>query len=244
MPLSPRSHSAWNTSQSRPSSDRCSTADRGGLGTALLLYIIVGSGIAAETLGTDPGTRLLAQAIVVGLGLGALIVLFQNVSGSHFNPSVTLGLWRIGALTGDEAARYVAVQLAGAVVGVLVANLSASRAIITFSHNARDGIGPIVPEGIATFVLVLVVLALGRIGRRNTVPMAVGAWVTAIVFATPSTGFANPAVTIARVFTDSYTGIAPSSVIGFLAAQLLAGITAAPVAFFSIPIRSRFRPRP
>lgn len=206
-----------------------------GLGSALLLYIIVGSGIAAENLGTDPGTRLLAHAIVVGLGLGALIVLFQNVSGSHFNPSVTLGLWRSGALTGDEAARYVAVQLAGAVVGVLVANLSASRAVVTISHNARDGIGPIVSEGIATFVLVLVVLALGRTGRHNTVPVAVGAWVMAIILATPSTGFANPAATIARAFTDSYTGIAPSSVVGFLAAQLLAGIAAAPVAHVLFP---------
>lgn len=201
-----------------------------GLGTALLLYVIVGSGIAAETLSTDPGVQLFAHALAVGLGLGVLIAMFQTVSGSHFNPSVTLAFWRTGVVTGGEAARYVAVQVVGAIVGVVAANLSFDLDIISISSTARDGMGLVIAEAIATFVLVLVILALVRTGRDGLVPAAVGAWVASVVFATSSTGFANPAVTIARMFTDTYTGIAPASVVPFLTAQLVAGLLAAAVA--------------
>jgi glycerol uptake facilitator-like aquaporin len=201
-----------------------------GLGTALLLYVIVGSGIAAETLSTDPGAQLFAHAIAVGLGLGALITVFQTVSGSHFNPSVTLGFWRTGAMPGAEAARYAAAQVLGAIVGVAAANLSFDRTLVSLSTTARSGVGRVVAEAVATFVLVLLILVLVRNGRGGLVPAAVGAWVASAVFATSSTGFANPAVTFARMLTDSYTGIAPASVAAFVAAQIAAGLLAAPVA--------------
>lgn len=203
-----------------------------GLGTALLLYVIVGSGIAAETLSSDPGIQLIAHALVVGLGLGALIAMLQTVSGSHFNPAVTVGFWRTKAMSGVEAIRYITAQVTGAVLGVVAANLSFEQAVISISTTARDDVGLIAAEGIATFVLVLLILALVRTGRSALVPAAVGAWVASVIFATSSTGFANPAVTIGRMFTDSYTGIAPASVVAFLVAQLAAGIIAALVAVF------------
>lgn len=207
-----------------------------GIGTALLLYVIVGSGIAAETLGIDPGAQLLAHAVVVGLGLGALIALFQTVSGAHFNPSVTLAFSRTGVLSGVEAIRYVLAQLAGAVVGVIVANLTFDLAAVSVSETAREGPGLVAAEAIATFVLVLLILALVRTGREGAVPVAVGAWIAAAVFATSSTGFANPAVTFAGMFTDTYTGISPASVAPFLAAQVIAGLAAAGAAILLFPL--------
>lgn len=209
------------------------------IGTALLLYIVVGSGIAAESLSSDQAIRLFAHSVAVGLGLGAIIATFQTVSGAHFNPSVTLALWRTGDIAGDGALRYVGSQLVGAVVGVAAANLSFQQAVFSVSDTARDGSGKALAEGIATFVLVFLILALVQTGRSSAVPAAVGAWVAAIVFATASTGFANPAVTISRILTDTYTGIGPSSVPAFLIAQIVGGWTAAVAAryFFPIPVR-------
>ena len=206
-----------------------------GAGTALLLYVIVGSGIAAARASDDAALQLLAHAIVVGVGLGVLIVLFQTVSGSHFNPSVTIGFWRSGSMAPREAAGFIVAQLAGAVSGVIAANLSFGLTVVSLSSTSRDGAGRIAAEGIATFVLVLVILILVRTDRSAAIPVAIGAWATAIVFSTSSTGFANPAVTSARMLTDTYAGIAPASVVGFLAAQLLAGLAAAPVARFFVP---------
>ena len=198
-----------------------------GLGTGLLLYVVVGSGIAAQGLGQDPGTQLFTHAVVVGLGLAALIAMFQTISGSHFNPAVTLAFWRSGDISSGEALRYVSAQLAGAVLGVIAANVTFGVAAVSVSETVRSGIGLVAAEAIGTFVLVLSILLLVRTARAGLVPAVVGAWVAAIVFATSSTGFANPAVTISRVFTDSYTGIAPGSVLAFVAAQLLAGLLAA-----------------
>lgn len=200
------------------------------LGTGLLLFIIVGSGIAAQNLGTDGATQLLAHALVVGIGLGVLILLFQSVSGSHFNPAVTLAFWRSDEVDTSCATGYVLFQLVGALAGVGAANLTFGEQVFAVSRTARDGFGLVLAEGIATFVLVLVILALVRVGRPSAIPAAVGGWVAAIVFATASTGFANPAVTVARIFTDTYTGIDPTSVWAFLAAQLVAGLLAVPVA--------------
>jgi glycerol uptake facilitator-like aquaporin len=209
-----------------------------GLGTGLLLFIVVGSGIAAQGLGQDPGTQLFTQAVVVGLGLAALIAMFQPISGSHFNPAVTLAFWRSGDITTGEALRYVVTQLAGAVLGVIAANFTFGVASVSVSETVRSGIGLVTAEAIGTFVLVLSILLLVRTARAGLVPAVVGAWVAAIVFATSSTGFANPADTIARVFTDSYTGIAPASVLAFVAAQLLAGLLAALIvpALFPRPV--------
>lgn len=209
-----------------------------GVGTGLLLYVIVGSGIAAANLGSDEAAQLLAHGLVVGLALGVLILLFQSVSGSHFNPSVTLAFWRDGTMSSDRALGYVAAQMTGAVAGVVLANLSFGLSAMSISTTLREGPGLVVAEGIATFVLVLLILALVRVDRTAAMPAAVGAWVAAIVFATASTGFANPAVTVARLFTDTYTGIAPSSVAWFLLAQVLAAFLAVPVARALFPKES------
>lgn len=209
-----------------------------GVGTGLLLYVIVGSGIAAETLSADGAVQLLAHALIVGLGLAVLILLFQSVSGSHFNPSVTLAFWREGAMPADRAIGYTVAQLVGAVAGVTLANLSFGLSAVSISTRVRDGLGLVVAEGVATFVLVLLILALVRLGRVTAIPAAVGAWVAVIVFATASTGFANPAVTISRALTDTYSGIAPASVAWFLVAQVVAALLAVPVARTLYPTQS------
>jgi arsenate reductase len=189
-------------------------------------------------LGQEPGTQLFTHAVVVGLGLAALIAMFQPISGSHFNPAVTLAFWRSGDISLGEALRYVVTQLAGAVLGVIAANVTFGITAVSLSETVRSGIGLVVAEAIGTFVLVLSILLLVRTARAGLVPAVVGAWVAAIVFATSSTGFANPAVTIARVLTDSYTGIAPASVLAFVAAQLVAGLLAALIvpALFPRPV--------
>ena len=211
------------------------------VGTALLLYVIVGSGIAAETLAEDPGVQLFAHAMAVGLGLGALIAMLQTVSGSHFNPSVTLAFWRTRSIAGVEATGYVAAQIIGAIAGAVAANLSFETALVSISTAKRGGLGVLFAEAVATFVLVLIILALVRTNRPAAIPIAVGAWVASAVFATSSTGFANPAVTIARIFTDTYTGIAPASAPGFLIAQLIAGFAAAGLAivFYPKPVQQQ-----
>jgi glycerol uptake facilitator-like aquaporin len=200
------------------------------VGTGLLLYVIVGSGIAAESLSDDGAVRLLGHALVVGVALAALIDLFQTVSGSHFNPSVALALWRSGDIGGRDAIAYLWVQVLGALLGVIAANVSFGLPSLSVATNPRSGLALLLAEGIATLVLVLIILSLMRSERSGHIPAAVGAWVGAIVFATSSTGFANPAVTVARMLTDSYTGIAPVSVAGFVVAQLAAGVLAAAAA--------------
>lgn len=211
------------------------------LGTSLLLYVIVGSGIATEILALDPGVQLFTHAIAVGAGLGALIAMLQTVSGSHFNPSVTLAFWRTRSISGIDATRFVAAQIVGAIAGVVAANLSFGHGMVSLSATVRGGAGLVFAEAVVTFVLVLVILALVRTNRPGTVPVAVGAWVATAVLATSSTGFANPAVTVARIFTDTYTGIALASVPTFLFAQLIGGLAAAGIAvhFYPEPVRQQ-----
>lgn len=208
-----------------------------GLGTALLLYVIVGSGIAAETLSSDGAVQLLAHALVVGIALGALIDMFQRVSGSHFNPSVTLAFWRSGEIERGDTVAYISAQVIGGAAGVILANVTFDLPAVVVSSTIRSGMGQVIAEFVATVVLVVLILSLVRSGRSKHVPAAVGAWVAAVVFATSSTGFANPAVTAARMLTDSFTGIAPVSAVGFLAAQLLAG-------FGAVPVAKAFHPEP
>lgn len=208
------------------------------LGTGLLLFVIVGSGIAAQELSSDGAVQLLAHALIVGLGLAVTILLFQSISGSHLNPAVTLAFWRDGTISGDRALRYTAAQLIGAVSGVVVANLAFGLPAASAATTDRIGVGLVVSELLGTFVLVLVILAPVRIGRPALIPIAVGAWVSVIIFATPSTGFANPAVTIARILTDTFTGIALSSVPAFLMAQLVAAVLAAAAARTLYPTSS------
>lgn len=209
------------------------------LGTALLLYLIVGSGIAVERLSSDGAVQLAVHAIAVGAGLGAVIAFLMPVSGAHFNPSVSIGL-----VLGDELDRsavlpYIAAQFVGAVAGVVIANATFGEPAIGLAATARAGLGQPVAEFIATFVLVLLIVGLVRTDRIAMIPAAVGAWVMAIVVATVSTGFANPAVTVARMLTDTYAGIQPSSAVPFLVAQVMAAFAAGACALILFPSRSR-----
>jgi glycerol uptake facilitator-like aquaporin len=209
------------------------------MGTSLLLYVIVGSGVAANTLSADRGVELLVHAMSVGAGLGALIAMLQTVSGSHFNPSVTLAFWRSRLISARDTIRYVAAQILGAIVGVIAANWSFDQEVIAVSATLRSGTGLIFSESIATFVLALIILALFATGRSGAVPVAVGAWVATSILATSSTGFANPAVTVARIFTSTNTGIAPASAPAFILAQLVAALVAAWAVSLLLPVTVR-----
>lgn len=208
------------------------------LGTALLLFVIVGSGIAADRLTDDAGLELLIHAIAVGIGLGAIIAFLAPVSGAHFNPAVTLGFWLTRAMTPMVAVSYVTAQLLGAIVGVIGANFVFAEVLVARSDIVRTGGRLVAAELIVTFVLVLLVLGMVRSGHGAGVAAAVGAWVVTIILASPSTGFANPAVTVARGLTDTYTGIEIGSVPWFVGAQLIAGIAAAGAALALYPVSS------
>lgn len=205
------------------------------LGTALLLYVVVGSGITVERIGADGAGQLFIHAVAIGLGLAALIALLGPVSGAHFNPAVTLGFWLTRATALRTAVVYWCVQVVGAVTGVLLANSTYGEPWLTLAETSRGGLGRPVAELIATFVLVLLILGLVRLGLVAAVAPAVGAWVATIIVATVSTGFANPAVTIARALTDTFSGIAPASVPVLLVAQLVAGALAAAAALALFP---------
>lgn len=196
------------------------------LGTALLLSAVVGSGIVVDRGGADAASALFQHAVVVGVALAALILVFGPVSGAHFNPVVTAVDWWFGGLPSTRAVAYVAVQVVGAFVGVLATDAMFGEAVATLGTTARDGIGVAAGEVVATAGLVLVIFALVRTGRTSAVPAAVGAWIAAAIVFTPSASFANPAVTLARALTDSWTGIAPASVPGFLAGQIVGAVAA------------------
>lgn len=212
------------------------------LGTALLLYVIVGSGIAVERLSSDGAVQLAVHGIAVGAGLGAIIAFLAPVSGAHFNPSVTIGLIMTDDFDRRSGVPYAVAQIAGAITGVIVANVTFDEGIVELSETARSGIGQPVAEFVATFVLVLLIIGLVRSGRTAMVPAAVGAWVTAIIIATASTGFANPAVTVARMFTDTFTGIEPASAPAFLLAQIAAAFAAGAGALFLFPATTTDEP--
>lgn len=198
------------------------------LGTALLLSAVVGSGIVTATDGAA-STQLFQHAVVVGLALVVLILVFGPVSGAHFNPVVTIADWWFGGVTTGRAARYVAAQVAGAVAGVAATNAMFGEAAVAVSANPRDGFGLVAAEVVATAGLVLVIFALVRSDRIAAVPGAVGAWVGAAIFFTASACFANPAVTLSRALTDTWTGIAPASVPGFLLGQAVGVVIAIPL---------------
>jgi glycerol uptake facilitator-like aquaporin len=197
-----------------------------GLGTALLLTVVVGSGIMAERLaGGNVAIALLGNTLATGAALVVLIGVLGPVSGAHFNPVVTL----VSALrreTGPtDAALYVLTQAAGAVVGVWAAHLMFETPVLQVSARLRDGPAQAFAEAVATFGLVLTILG-GVRHRPRDVPMLVGLYITAAYWFTASTSFANPAVTLARSLSDSFAGIAPSSVPAYLAAQLVGGLAA------------------
>jgi glycerol uptake facilitator-like aquaporin len=212
-----------------------------GLGTGLLLFLVVGSGISAGRLALDPGVALLAHAVAVGAGLAVLIVVFGPISGAHFNPVVTLSLWQARIIGPAAVLPYIAVQLLGGVVGVVVANISFDAGAVSVSDTDRISLGTGVSEVVVTFVLLLLILVLIRIERTSMVAPAVGAWVAAAIFGTSSGAFANPAVSISRMFTDTYTGINPASVPGFIASQFIGAALAVGATAVLRPTREEIR---
>lgn len=200
------------------------------VGTAGLLAGVVGSGIMAEQLSPgDVGLQLLQNAFATAGVLVALILALQKASGAHFNPAVTLAARMSGELTTRAAALYVAAQLAGAVLGVVLANLMFDLAPIELSTKDRSGAHLLLAEFVATIGLVAVIHGVVRSGRAHLAAYAVGAYIAGAYYFTASTSFANPAVTVARALTDTFSGIHPSSVLPFVAAQLLGAAAAVPL---------------
>ncbi len=201
-----------------------------GLGTALLLAAVVGSGIMAERLaGGNVAIALLANTIATGAVLVALIVTFGPVSGAHLNPAVTLSAASQGDLPWREVPGYVVAQVTGALGGVVTAHGMFAEPALSMSRHARSGAAQGLSEFVATFGLVAVIWGCGR-RRPSAVPFVVAAYITSAYWFTASTSFANPAVTLARAFTDTFAGIRLADVGVFVAAQL-AGAAAATVLF-------------
>ena len=196
------------------------------LGTALLVTVVVGSGIAAQQLSpNDVGLQLLENSLATTLGLTVLILLFGPVSGAHFNPVVSLADWFLGRRTGhglraSDVGSYAIAQVLGAIGGAVLANTMFDVGTV-ISTKDRITVGHGIGEIVATAGLVALIFALARTGRAALAAPAVGAYIGAAYWFTSSTSFANPAVTIGRVFSDTFAGIAPGSVPGFVAAQLI-----------------------
>jgi len=200
------------------------------LGTALLLIGVVGSGIMAETLSPDNiGVALLANAVATGAVLYVLITTLGPVSGAHFNPAVTLAFLLRREIELRPAVLYIGVQIAGGIVGVWLAHLMFEQSILQSSTTIRSGSAQFSSEVIACFGLVFTIFA-GLKTAPAQVPALVAAYITGAYWFTSSTSFANPAVTIARSFTDTFAGIAPSDVLPFIIAQLIGAVIATFVA--------------
>jgi glycerol uptake facilitator-like aquaporin len=194
------------------------------LGSALLAAVVVGSGIAAERLSpSDVGLQLLENALATALLLPVLILLFIQISGAHFNPVVSLVDSAIGMRSWRDTAVYIPAQVIGCIAGAMLANLMFGAAAVSWSEKDRLSGATFLAEVVATAGLVLVIFALARTGRASVIPAAVGAYIGAAYFFTSSTSFANPAITVGRMLSDSFAGIAPSSSLGFIAAQLVGG---------------------
>jgi glycerol uptake facilitator-like aquaporin len=197
------------------------------LGCAFLAAVVIGSGIAAQQLSPgDIGLQLFENAAATAAGLFAIILMFGGVSGGHFNPVVSLVDAAFGGLAWRDALAYVPVQVAGCVGGAVIANLMFSKAAVSISTHHRASGPHFLSEIVATLGLVLVIFALARSGRSRSAPAAVGAYIGAAYFFTSSTSFANPAITVGRMFSDTFAGIAPSSVPVFIAAQVVGGVLA------------------
>lgn len=192
------------------------------LGTLLLTAVVVGSGIAAQNLSpTDLGLDLAENAVATALGLFVIITVFAPISGAHLNPVISLVDAALGARGWVDAVTYIPAQIAGCVAGCVVANLMFDRAAVSISTSQRLTPAHFLSEIVATAGLVLVVFLLARNGHERVAPAAVGAYIGAAYFFTSSTSFANPAITIGRMFSNSFAGITPASVLGFVGAQLL-----------------------
>ena len=196
------------------------------VGTAFLVVAVIGSGIAAVRLSPhDTGLELLENSVVTGAALMALILALQPVSAA-FNPVVTLAERAFGAITTATATVLIAAQVVGCCAGVVLANLMFDLPAVSVSTHHRAGSGLWLGEVVATFGLLLVVFGVVRAGRSSMVAYAVGAYITAAYWFTSSTSFANPAITVGRTLSDTFAGIAPTSVPGFVGFQILGGALA------------------
>ncbi|WP_039743077.1 aquaporin [Salinibacterium sp. PAMC 21357] len=192
------------------------------VGSAGLAAVVIGSGIAAQQLSpSDVGLQLLENALATAFGLGVLILVFMTVSGAHFNPVVSIVDSLSGLRSWRDTAFYIPVQIFGCIVGAIFANLMFGQAAVTVSTTVRLTPGHFLSEVVATAGLIVVIFALVRTGRATLAPIAVGAYIGGAYFFTSSTSFANPAITVGRMFSDTFAGIAPTSAPGFIAAQLI-----------------------
>ena len=208
-----------------------------GLGTGFLVAAVIGSGIAASRLSPDDvGLQLLENSLVTGAALVALILALQPVSAS-FNPIVTLVERAWGLVTTREALALIVAQVVGACLGAVLANLMFGLDAVSISSTTRGGGGHWLGEVVATFGLVLVIFGSLRSGRVDTVAFTVGAYITAAYWFTSSTSFANPAVTVARTLSDTFAGIAPSSVPAFVLVELIGGALGLAVVGYLFPRR-------
>ena len=190
------------------------------IGTSFLLLIVVGSGIMGENLTENKAVVLLANSIATAFGLIVLIWIFGPYSGAHFNPVVSILMMLLGRLTKKETLFYVLCQIIGGVAGVVLANIIFDLDIISISDNRRLTTGIFISEIIATFGLLLTILLVSK-QKPEMVAAAVGLYIGAAYWFTSSTSFSNPAVTIARTLSDTFTGIVPSDVVPFISAQLI-----------------------
>jgi len=210
-----------------------------GIGTALLLAAIVGSGIMAQRLsGGNVAIALLANTIATGGALVCLIAALGPISGAHFNPAVTICDAIQGGLPWGEVLPYVAAQLGGAVAGAAIANVMFGFPVFFASHHVRGGPALMLSEFVATFGLLVVIWGCVR-SRSSIVPFAVAGYIVAAYWFTPSTSFANPAVTIARSLSDTFAGIRPVDVPGFIVAELTGAAAATLLLGWLVPIRKR-----
>ncbi len=194
------------------------------LGSALLCTVVIGSGIAASRLSpNDTGLQLLENAAATGLGLFVLILVFLPVSGAHFNPIVSLVDGILGHWPWRELAAYIPAQILGCSAGAMLANLMFDLPAVSISTKERLTGGTFLAEIVATAGLIIVIFALVRLDRVGVIPAAVGAYIGAAYFFTSSTSFANPAITIGRMLSDTFAGISPGSAPAFVLAQFIGG---------------------
>ena len=217
------------------------------LGTGLLVAVVIGSGIAAQRLSPgDTGLQLLQNSLTTVFGLGVLILLFGPVSGAHFNPVVSAVDWLLGrragtGLTGADTLAYTAAQILGGIAGAALANIMFELPPLQLSEHARTGVPLWIGEIVATAGLIAVIVALARTGRAALSAVAVAAWIGAAYWFTSSTSFANPAVTIARMFSDTFAGISPASTPMFVLAQIVGAALGTAAGRRAVPGRPAIR---
>ncbi|HEY0804857.1 MAG TPA: MIP/aquaporin family protein [Pseudonocardiaceae bacterium] len=212
------------------------------LGSLLLAALVIGSGIAAGRLSPGQvGLQLVENAAATAAGLFAIILIFAPISGAHFNPVVTLADTALGGLPWRHALAYLPAQIAGCISGALLANVMFTVDAVSISTTRRASLPHGVSEAVATIGLLLVIFSLARSGRAERTPAAVGAYIGAAYFFTSSTSFANPAITIGRIFSNTFAGISPTSAPTFIAAQFAGGVLAVLLIRCLYPATSRIR---